>query len=660
MQIRCPHCHQPIELVNDDLSSDVTCSSCGSCFNLAKDLETARYVGSEKRLGHFQLLQRLGQGAFGEVWKARDSELDRIVAIKIPRREKLTEADAEKFLREARAAAQVRHPNIVSVYEVGREDGFIYIASEFIEGASLDQWIEAHPLTVRESVELCAKVAEALHHAHEAGVVHRDLKPQNILVDTLGEPHIADFGLAKRDAGEITMTVEGAILGTPAYMPPEQARGEGHNADRRSDVYSLGVILFRLLTGELPFRGQRQMLMLQILNEEPPRPRALDSRIPRDIETICQKCLEKESSRRYATAQLLAEDFRRWLTGHAIHARPIGRLARGWRLCRRNPLVSALTITVAAVLIVGVAVSSYFAVKAGQNLKLAAKHLDQQQQITSSSIMALYLRDAMPLVVISPGGEHILIGGVDNKARLWATSNGEVILTLEGHQGTVRDAAFSPDGKWIVTGADDGALTLWESSTGNRIRTISRQADESLRKPTSVNFLTGEPISDKFTAVTSVAFSSDGTRIASGSSDRSVTIWEVETGTLLLTLQGHTGGVTSVAFNSKGDKIVSGGEDETVKVWDAKSGEELRSSQPTSEVVRRVAFNKIGDEVISLDALGAVTVQEANTGVVLRNVALKAVPILVPIPEVIRDLQNVPNFEARGSPLQNAGIVLGR
>ncbi len=192
MQIRCPHCHQPIELVNDDTSGDVTCPSCGSCFNLAKDVTTARHEGAGRTIGHFQLLNCLGQGAFGEVWKARDTELDRIVALKIPRREHLTEEESEQFLREARAAAQVRHPNIVSVHEVGREHGLIYIASDFIDGASMDEWIQAHPLTVRESVELCATIAEALHHAHEAGVVHRDLKPQNILVrmeGTRGREH---------------------------------------------------------------------------------------------------------------------------------------------------------------------------------------------------------------------------------------------------------------------------------------------------------------------------------------------------------------------------------------------------------------------------------------------------------------------------------------
>ena len=182
MHIRCPHCRNPIEVVEEDPSGDVSCPSCGSCFNLAKDVETGRQLGAGRMLGHFELLDRLGQGAFGEVWKARDTKLDRIVAIKFPRKQYLTEAESEQFLREARSAAQVRHPNIVSVHEVGRENGQIYIASDFIEGATLDEWIQAHPLSVRESAELCAKIAEALHHAHDAGIVHRALKPQNILV----------------------------------------------------------------------------------------------------------------------------------------------------------------------------------------------------------------------------------------------------------------------------------------------------------------------------------------------------------------------------------------------------------------------------------------------------------------------------------------------
>jgi formylglycine-generating enzyme required for sulfatase activity/tRNA A-37 threonylcarbamoyl transferase component Bud32 len=347
MQIRCPHCCSSIDDVDDQEFDDVSCPSCGSQFSLIGADSTATFTqGPAETLGRFTLHQWLGVGSFGAVWKARDNELDRNVAIKIPRKGQLDAAETERFLREARAAAQLKHPNIVGVHEVGREDGKVYIVSDLIEGLTLNDWLSGQRPRKREAARLCVKIAEALHHAHEQGVIHRDLKPGNVMLDRQHEPHVMDFGLAKREAGETTMTIEGQIIGTPAYMSPEQARGEGHLVDRRTDIYSLGVILFELLTGELPFRGNPRMLMHQLLTEDPPSPRKLDASIPRDLETICLKCLRREPDRRYRTCRELAEDLSRWLEGEPIEARPVSLLEKCWLWCRRRPAIAAAIATV--------------------------------------------------------------------------------------------------------------------------------------------------------------------------------------------------------------------------------------------------------------------------------------------------------------------------
>ena len=322
LRIRCPHCRSPTELEDDVVLSHVTCPSCGSHFGLTDEKDSAFQVGPEGTVNHFRILDRVGTGRFGSVWRALDTQLDRTVALKLPRKGQLNAVEAEQFIREARAAAQLRHPNIVRVLEVGRFRDGIYIASELIEGEDLAEWMSEQQGTPREAVELCVVLADALQHAHDQGIIHRDLKPSNVMLDSDGRPHLLDFGLAKRDLGETTITMDGKLLGTPAYMSPEQARGAAHEADARSDIHAMGVILFELLTGERPFRGSTRMLLQQLLFEDAPRPRQLNALIPKDLETICLKCLEKDPRARYQKATDLREDLRSFLLGEPVKGTP--------------------------------------------------------------------------------------------------------------------------------------------------------------------------------------------------------------------------------------------------------------------------------------------------------------------------------------------------
>ena len=285
----------------------------------------------------------------GIVYRARQRGLGRVVALKfLLAGTRATEGEIRRFQTEARAAAKLNHPNIVAIHEVGEHEGQHYISMDYVEGRSLAEWVRITPLPPAQAARYVVVIAEAIHHAHERGLLHRDLKPHNVLMDPQGQPRITDFGLARHLEVESDLTQSGAVLGTPSYMPPEQAAGDRGEIGRTSDVYSLGAILYDLLTGHPPFRADTPLDTLrQVIDTEPAPPRLVNGKVPRDLETICLKCLAKLPTQRYGSAKELADDLGRFLRQEPIHARPVNSIGRMWRWARRQPTLAGLAGAVA-------------------------------------------------------------------------------------------------------------------------------------------------------------------------------------------------------------------------------------------------------------------------------------------------------------------------
>src|SRR6266508_1795913 len=309
--------------------------------------------------GDYELLEVIGRGGQGIVYRARQKGLNRTVALKvIGLGHWATEAHLKRFRREAEAAASLDHPGIVPIYEVGERDGSCYFSMKFVEGGELDAVAKREPMPTRRAVELIAKVARTVQYAHEHSILHRDIKPGNILLDGKGEPHLTDFGLARLVESESTITRTVEVLGTPSYMAPEQAAANNAQLTSATDVYGLGAVLYQLLTAHPPFAGGTTYETIKLLLETEPRPpRLWNAKIDRDLSTICLKCLEKDPKRRYSSALALAEDSERWLKHEPILARPTGVLVRGKKWLQRNPTVAAVvTLSLALLAAVGVIV----------------------------------------------------------------------------------------------------------------------------------------------------------------------------------------------------------------------------------------------------------------------------------------------------------------
>src|SRR5437867_198106 len=294
--------------------------------------------------GDYELLEEIGRGGQGVVYRARQKSLNRTVALKvIGLGHWATEAHLKRFRREAESAASLEHPCIVPIHEVGERDGSCYFSMKFIEGGQLDEVVRREPMPIRRAVELIAKVTGTVHYAHEHHILHRDIKPGNILLDVKGEPHLTDFGLARLLESESTVTRTLEVLGTPSYMAPEQAAGNNSKLTSATDVYGLGAVFYQLLTGHPPFAGGTTYETIKlVLETEPRQPPLWNPKIDRDLSTICLKCLEKDPTRRYASALALAEDLEHWLRHEPIRARHAGIFTRGKKWLRRNPTTAAL------------------------------------------------------------------------------------------------------------------------------------------------------------------------------------------------------------------------------------------------------------------------------------------------------------------------------
>ncbi len=682
-----------------------------------------------RRIGQYEIVEEIGRGGMGVVYKARQIGLGRIVALKMILSPHAGMRERARFRTEAEAAARLQHPNIVQIHEVGEHDGCLFLSMEFVEGGSLADHLAESPPSVRSACEMVEMLAQAMHYAHQRGIVHRDLKPANILLEcggltplwigdeertqssegriesgeekigsgkiesgdqkiqsgvkpphSRGAPHskascpkITDFGLAKwlrggdgdAEGRRSGLTQAGSVLGTPSYMAPEQAKGRGDRIGPTTDVYALGAILYEMLSGRPPFRGETALETLeQIRSQEPVSLRRLLPTLPRDLETVCLKCLEKEPHKRYASGQALADDLRRFLDGEPIRARPVAAWERAAKWARRRPAVATLLATIVAVSVLAFATVTWAWLRAETNRiaavaasEKAETALVAEQAERERVVASLYFHD-IALAHSEYWNHDIaranqLLAALPPARRHWEwhylnrLCNGQ-LLTFSGHTLRVWSLAYSPDGQRIASGSAhwgrdvQGEVKVWDANTGQElfsfrdqpysIMSLAFSPDATVLASASVIWGAGRRrgdvrVRDLKTGqerlsipcdsdVFSVAFSPDGRVLAMGCSNGIIRLCDSSTGKEQRVLAGHGSTVFSVCFSPDGAWLASGSNDSSVRVWDARDGRELKAIRipgPTPSV-RAVSFSSDGAYLAAATYGGTVTVFDAQTG----------------------------------------------